>query len=133
MRLLDTCFLIDLQREFRSGQDGPVKAYLQANAAERFAISVVSVTEFLEGFADPAAGEALLRPYCWLPVIPEVAREAARIRRQLRMEGRLIGDFDILIAATALVGGMELGTNNQQHFGRIEGLQIVDYTALSPP
>lgn len=129
MKLLDTCFLIDLQREMRSHQTGPATHYLKANATERFAISVISITEFLEGFEDSMAGEALLRPYRWLPLIPEVARKAGQVRRELRLSGNLIGDFDILIAATALVGGMELVTNNQQHFGRVDGLVVVDYTA----
>jgi predicted nucleic acid-binding protein len=129
MKLLDTCFLIDLQREMRSGQTGPATHYLKVNATERFAISVISITEFLEGFEDPLAGEALLRPYRWLPLIPEVARKAGQVRQELRLTGTLIGDFDILIAATALVGGMELVSYNQQHFDRVDGLVVVDYTA----
>lgn len=73
MKRLDSCFLIDLQREMHGGKGGPATAYLEGNAAGRFAISVISMTAFLEGFEDTVAGEALLRPYRWLPLIPEAA------------------------------------------------------------
>lgn len=35
-----------------------------------------------------------------------------------------IGDADILIAATALVQGLVLTTNNEAHFRRIPGLRV---------
>ena len=41
--------------------------------------------------------------------------------------GSLIGDFDILIAATALSEGIPLVTDNTDHFGRIEGLEVEIY------
>jgi predicted nucleic acid-binding protein len=127
MKLLDTCFLIDLQREFRDRKAGPARRYLAAHAADTFAISTVSLTEFLEGFEDPADGEMLLRPFRWLPVNTTVAREAAVIRRRLRLEGKLIGDFDILIVATARVGKMGLVTKDGEHFKRVAGLAVEAY------
>ena len=38
--------------------------------------------------------------------------------------GALIGDMDLLIAATALQYNLVLLTNNRRHFERIEGLRI---------
>ena len=37
---------------------------------------------------------------------------------------RSIGDADILIAATAIVHGYGVITNNERHFSRIKGLHI---------
>lgn len=125
--LLDTCFLIDLQREYKVLQTGPARRFLQDHAKTRFCISVISVTEFLEGFANLADGDRLLRPFTWLPVEASVCREAARIRRHLRMQGNLIGDFDILIAATALISGLSLVSHNDEHFRRIPNLQVLRY------
>jgi predicted nucleic acid-binding protein len=72
-------------------------------------MSLVSFGEFDEGISygrDPTAQEhgsrLLLR---WMDVLPlhcPILRRSARIRGDLRRQGRLIGDPDILIAATAL-------------------------------
>lgn len=56
-----------------------------------------------------------------------MAREGARIRRELRQKGQIIGDLDILIAATAVHLGEPLVTADTAHFSRIPGLHCVDY------
>jgi tRNA(fMet)-specific endonuclease VapC len=127
MKLLDTCFLIDLQRELKANRTGAAVAYLKAHSQERFAISVIGVTEFLEGFPEPEEGEKQLRAFHWLNLDGKTAKHAAIIRRQLRLEGRLIGDFDILIAATALAENLPLVTNNIEHFDRIHDLVVEKY------
>ena len=54
-----------------------------------------------------------------------IARIFAQERRRLRSIGALIGDFDLLIGATAIHHNLTLLTNNRRHFERIEGLSIV--------
>lgn len=125
--ILDTCFLIDLQRELQTEERGHAVAFLEAHASQPFAISVISVTEFLEGFARSVEGERLIRNFAHLQITSSIAREAARLRRGLRESGMLIGDFDILIAATALVESLPLVTSNEGHFGRVPGLELVLY------
>lgn len=127
MKVLDTCFLIDLQRELKQGQPGAAMHFLERKAGEVFGIATVSVTEFLEGFANMGEGENHLRPFLWLDLDGRRARAAARIRRDLRQKGKLIGDFDILIAATALAEEASLVTNNTEHFRRIDGLRLEAY------
>ncbi|PXA03457.1 VapC toxin family PIN domain ribonuclease [Coraliomargarita sinensis] len=125
--ILDTCFLIDLQREARKSERGRATDFLQMHADAAFSISVISVTEFLEGFAEPGEGERLLRAYTRINLDSKVAGQAARIRRDLRLEGDLIGDFDILIAATALSESLPLVTRNVSEFSRIKGLELIAY------
>lgn len=129
MKLLDSCFLIDLQRELRRGEKLGAEDYLKKHTREEFGISTVSITEFLEGFELSEDGEKFLRPFRWLSVNAAVAREASRIGRQLRLKGNLIGDFDILIAATALTGDVSLVTRDPAHFQQIEGLRVETYGA----
>lgn len=52
---------------------------------------------------------------------------AADIYANLYKRGLLILDADILIAATALEDNLPLVTNNQSHFNRINGLQILNW------
>lgn len=75
-------------------------------------------------------GEKFLRPFHWLPVNAAVARKASRIRRQPRLYGKLIGDFDILIAATTLVGDLSLVTLDARHFERVIGLKVEAYCGI---
>jgi tRNA(fMet)-specific endonuclease VapC len=50
--------------------------------------------------------------------------KAADIYGDLKGRGVLIRDADILIAATALVEGLGVITNNENHFQRIRNLQL---------
>jgi len=125
--MLDTCFLIDLQREFRKAEPGRATAFLEANPCATFSISVITVTEFLEGFANISEGERLLRAYARVNLDSKVASQAAVFRRQLRLDGNLIGDFDILIAATAVTEGLPLVTRNTGHFSRFPELELIEY------
>ena len=54
---------------------------------------------------------------------------AALIYADLYRRGELIGDADILIAATALVENLVLGTNNERHFRRVAGLAVENWAA----
>jgi tRNA(fMet)-specific endonuclease VapC len=125
--ILDTCFLIDLQREQGKGVSGRATNFLRAHARASFCISVISVTEFLEGFAQSTEGERLLRAYARVDVDSCVVAQAAVIRRTLRLQGNLIGDFDILIAASALTESLPLVTRNIAEFSRVDGLELVAY------
>lgn len=55
------------------------------------------------------------------------AQDAARIRHDLAIEGRLVGPYDLLIAAQALRRDAILVTNNTREFSRIKGLHLLDW------
>jgi predicted nucleic acid-binding protein len=48
-------------------------------------------------------------------------------KANLRKDGNLIEDFDLMIAATALSHNYTLVTNNEQHFKRITELKIENW------
>lgn len=53
--------------------------------------------------------------------------EYARIKKELRVAGTPIEDFDILIGAAARANGMTLVTENIKHLGKITGLEIENW------
>lgn len=98
---------------------------------EGLSLSIISIGELYEGVfgaADPRAREdefhALLERVEILPVDVEVARIFAVERSRLRRDGLLIGDLDLLIAATALRYDLTLLSNNRRHFERIPSLAV---------
>lgn len=57
-----------------------------------------------------------------------VAQCAAEQFAELRKKGQVIGHNDVLIAATALTYDLILVTNNTNHFDRIDGLSIDNWS-----
>ena len=53
--------------------------------------------------------------------------KASDIYADLYKRGQIIGDADILIAATAIEDNLPIVTNNEKHFNRISGLQILNW------
>ncbi len=54
---------------------------------------------------------------------------SARIRADLARRGRPIGAYDLLIAGQALARGWTVVTANTHEFTRIDGLNLIDWTA----
>ena len=95
-------------------------------------ISLVSLGELYDGVygnPDPDASERrlleFLAPIELVDLDTEICRIFARERYRLRRAGNLIGDFDLLIGATALRHSLTLLTNNRRHFRRLAGLDLL--------
>jgi tRNA(fMet)-specific endonuclease VapC len=76
-----------------------------------------------------AVAEHLLADLTVAPFTLEDARSTAELRRRLRQAGRPIGPVDTLIAGQALGRGWTVVTANLREFERVEGLQVIDWTA----
>ena len=94
-------------------------------------LSIVSLAELYEGVyysLDPEGDEQdlndFLRGTTVLGIDEDICKTFGRERGRLRAAGLMIGDFDLLIAATALQYDLTLLTNNRRHFERIDGLRI---------
>jgi len=64
-----------------------------------------------------------------LPIFPALdiyATEKAR----LKVKGKILDDFDLLIGATAIANSLVLVTRNISDFNRLEGIIIEDWTVL---
>jgi tRNA(fMet)-specific endonuclease VapC len=62
-----------------------------------------------------------------LPLTDAIIVRGADIYAALYRRGALIGDADILIAASALEHGLVVATNNEDHFRRVAGLVVENW------
>jgi tRNA(fMet)-specific endonuclease VapC len=99
----------------------------------RYTISMITRFEILRGLKVAKAKKRLqsFEQFCGendvLPLTEAVVVRAAGIYADLYRQGKLIGDADILIAATALEHDMDLATNNTKHFENVIGLTLVNW------
>jgi len=64
-----------------------------------------------------------------LPIMPYTERTAyehARIWAELQAAGKVIGSYDLIVAATALERGSHVATFNKRHFAQVKGLHIIE-------
>jgi tRNA(fMet)-specific endonuclease VapC len=63
-----------------------------------------------------------------LPIVPytqATALEHARIWAELESTGKMIGYYDLIVAATALERGSSVATFNDRHFSQVRGLKLI--------
>jgi predicted nucleic acid-binding protein len=127
--ILETTFLVDLERELAAGTDGPAQRLLAEQASRALFITFTIVGELAAGLApeDRADWERLVAPFPVLPATSDVCWQYGLIYRYLRTNGLLIGANDLWIAATALAFDRTLVTRNTRDFQRVPGLRLVGY------
>ena len=96
--LLDTSFLIALERETASGENGPARKFLLSLRGRQLVISIINVEEVLEGAANEAAAFASLQRFAIQGLHFAQARRCALLRR--RASSRM-GEHDAWLVATA--------------------------------
>ena len=130
MYLLDTCAISDFVR----GNANAV-ARMKATSASKICVSYVSIFEIEFGLVkNPQRAVKLM------PVLMELFSKselihfgclesvrAAHIRHELESMGKIIGPYDIQIAATALVHDLTLVTSNVKEFSRVKGLKYENW------
>lgn len=124
--LIDTDWVID----HFNGRTS-VTQRLEQLREEGLALSMISVAELWEGVffsRDPKRSQAMLEQFLSGVVIlaldEESCKQFGHLRGSLRQRGKRFGDFDLLIAASALCHNLTLLTNNRRHFENIEGLRM---------
>jgi predicted nucleic acid-binding protein len=127
--ILDTSFLIDLEREHSRGRPGRALAFLEEHEEARYYITFTTTGELAAGksLANRDVWETFLAPFYVLPSTPEIAWEYGRAFRHLEKNRQMIGANDLWIAATALANGMPVVTADTAHFERVPGLDVREY------
>lgn len=109
--------------------------WLESQRTERFELAAITVAELWHGVerasaAHRSAREGYLRPiFEQMPILPyteQTAYHHARIWAELESTGKMIGPYDLVVAATALERGSSVATFNKRHFASIEGLKVIE-------
>jgi tRNA(fMet)-specific endonuclease VapC len=100
---------------------------------DKLTINIISYYEILRGLKDLGNQEKLknfedfIQENELVLIRKDTAEKAAEIYADLKKDGNLIEDADILMAAIAIVDDLILITNNTSHFDRVEGLIIENW------
>lgn len=130
--LLDTDILSAVMRKNSLAVER-ARSYLDVN--RQFTFSIITRYEILRGLISKgatkqlAAFDTLCSLSRILPLNDSIIFKAAKIYADLHRRGELIGDADILIAATAIEYGLVVVSNNKTHFCRIPDLQLENWLA----
>ena len=111
-----------------------LQGWVAARPDQSFEVAAITVAELWHG-VERASGmhrvkrqrylEAVLTHLPVIPYTDRTAYEHARVWAELEAAGRMIGYYDLIVAATALERGSEVATFNQKHFAQITGLTVL--------
>jgi tRNA(fMet)-specific endonuclease VapC len=127
--VLDTDVII---RDERRAFD--LKGWAASQSGEQFAVASITVAELWHGVerathAFKAERETyihrILSSVRTLPYTMVTAREHARLWAELESSGKMIGYYDLIVAATALEHDSPVATFNQRHFSQVPGLKVI--------
>ena len=100
---------------------------------DKLTINIISYYEILRGLKDLGNEEKLKRFEEFIQenelvfIRRETIERAAEIYVNLKKQGKLIEDADILMASIAIVENLALITDNISHFERIKGLRTENW------
>lgn len=115
--LLDSSFLIALDRETARGEEGPARRLLARLRGRRLVLSVISVEEILEGAADQTAALASLQRFVLQGVHLAQARRCALLQRR---SARRLGENDAWLVATAQSLDADVAGSDRAAFDRLD-------------
>lgn len=129
-------YLLDTDTVIYSLKGHPeVMENLKSHLNDSIKISVVTYMELYYGAykservtANAARVKTLGQSIEMMPINAAVAETFGMIKAALESCGNRLDDFDLAIAATALANNLILVTNNTDHFSRVDGLRIENWT-----
>jgi tRNA(fMet)-specific endonuclease VapC len=112
-----------------------LQRWLASHGEDRFEVAAVTVAELWHGVERATGAQKIKRRQYLetvlevLPVIPyteQTAYEHARIWAELEARGKMIGSYDVIVAATSLERGDAVATFNKRHFAQVKGLTVIE-------
>ncbi|HYA61904.1 MAG TPA: PIN domain-containing protein [Candidatus Sulfotelmatobacter sp.] len=128
--ILDTDVIIQGEKGTFDLQD-----WLASNTDETFEIAAITLAELWHGVeratvthkvARQRYVNAVLETFPIIPYTERIAYEHARIWAELEAAGKMIGFYDLIVAATALERGSQVATFNKRNFAQIKGLRVIE-------
>ena len=108
--------------------------WFASRSGETFEVAAITVAELWHGVERATGANKTKRQkyletvLALLPVIPyteQTAYEHARLWAELEASGKMLGYYDLIVAATALERGSDVATFNQRHFAQVKRLTVV--------
>jgi tRNA(fMet)-specific endonuclease VapC len=112
-----------------------LRSWVASRINDQFEIAAITVAELWHGVERAKGSHKVTREnylrtiLARLPIIPyteQTAFEHARIWALLEASGKMIGYYDIIVAATALERGSQVATFNRRHFSEVTGLKLIE-------
>lgn len=128
--ILDTDVLIRGERETFD-----LRGWLSAHRGEQVEIAAITVAELWHGVQRANVANRAKREHyvqsaidgmLVIPYTETIALEHARIWAELESSGRMIGYYDLIVAATALERGSAVVTFNKRHFSEVRRLKVIE-------
>jgi len=112
-----------------------LEGWVASRPDDAFEVAAITIAELWHG-VERGTGANRIKRQNYLnaileatPVIPYTERTAyehARIWAELEASGKMIGFYDLIVAATALERGSQVATFNRRHFAQIKGLSVIE-------
>lgn len=124
----------DVIIQSESGTFG-LKQWLASQPTEQFQIAAITIAELWHGVERSTdtyrrERETFIRRFLEivriLPYTKVTAIEHARIWAELESSGKMIGYYDIIVAATAVEHGSAVATFNKRRFNQVKGLKVIE-------
>ena len=127
--ILDSNFLIHLERERRRKEQGPASEFLLLNAGSSLVITPTIAGEIAcgESMSDRRSWVTFMGFFPSLEISPRVSWHYGEVFRYLKKRGQMIGQNDLWIAATGLVHDHSVVTRNTSEFARVPGLKVLEF------
>jgi tRNA(fMet)-specific endonuclease VapC len=110
-------------------------AWVASRPDDLFEVAAITVAELWHGVeraTEPHKSkrrqylEALVAALPVIPYTEQTAYEHARLWADLQAVGKMIGAYDLIVAATAIERGSQVATFNKRHFSLIKGLHVIE-------
>ncbi len=112
-----------------------LRGWVAVHSDDEFEIAAITIAELWHGVeratgAHRAKRERYVRMALdGMPIVPYTEATAlvhARIGAALESSGKMIGPYDLIVAATALERGSAVATFNKRHFAQVRGLKVIE-------
>jgi tRNA(fMet)-specific endonuclease VapC len=125
----------DILSEFLRGNEKVIAKVDEYLGEYNFiSISIITYYEILNGLLYKDAKKQMERFEEFVslnkvaPLTISTVKLSAKIQADLKKKGTEIGHADTLIAGIAMASGLQLITNNINHFKRVKGLEIANWS-----